>query len=70
MIYVKGYYMGEPTLESIEDYDTLKGEKKRVIWVVVIASLIMGIVYTIASNVYGKEEPTSVDKIYKTVPMR
>lgn len=62
--------MSEPTLESIEDYDTLKGEKKKVIWAVVVASLIMGVIYTIASSYYEGNEPTSQDKTYKTVPMR
>jgi len=62
--------MSEPTLESIEDYDTLKGEKKRVIWAVIIASLIIGVIYVVASSVYDQVEPTSVDKTYKTVPMR
>ncbi|MEA1917025.1 MAG: hypothetical protein U9N42_05780 [Campylobacterota bacterium] len=32
----------EPTLESIEDYNTLKGEKKRVVWTVIIVGLIIG----------------------------
>ena len=62
--------MSEPTLESIEDYDTLKGEKKRVIWAVIIASLIIGVIYVVASSVYDQVEPTSVDKTLKTVPMR
>ena len=62
--------MSEPTLESIEDYDTLKGEKKRVIWAVIIASLIIGVIYVVASSVYDQVEPTSVDKTFKTVPMR
>lgn len=62
--------MSEPTLESIEDYDTLKGEKKKVIWAVVIASLIMGVIYTIASSYYEGDKPISQDKTYKTVPMR
>ena len=62
--------MSEPTLEDIEDYDTLKGEKKRVIWAVVIASLVIGVIYVVASSYYAGEEPTSVDKSYKKVPMR
>lgn len=62
--------MSEPTLESISDYNTLSGEKKRVVWAVVIASLIMGTVYTVTASLYTHEEPTSVDKVYKKVPMR
>lgn len=62
--------MSEPTLESISDYNTLSGEKKKVFYAIVIASLIMGVVYTVASSFYDGEEPTSVDKTYKKVPMR
>ena len=45
--------MSEPTLESIEDYDTLKGEKKRVVWAVIIAGLIVGGIYAGAKIYYG-----------------
>lgn len=45
--------MSEPRLEDIGDYNTLKGEKKRVVWAVVIASLIIGSVYVIASKSYS-----------------
>ncbi len=62
--------MSEPTLEDIEDYDTLKGQKKKVVIAVIIAGLIMGIVYVIASGVYGDEEVISKDKIFEKVPMR
>ena len=62
--------MSEPTLESIEDYKTLSGEKKKVVFAIVISSLIMGIVYTVATSFLSHEEPTSTDKTYKTVPRR
>ncbi len=42
----------EPTLENISDYDTLKGEKKRIVWAVVLAGIIMGSIYAIASSIY------------------
>lgn len=44
--------MSEPRLEDIGDYNTLKGEKKKVVWAVVIASLIIGSIYVIASKSY------------------
>nr|WP_321268600.1 hypothetical protein [uncultured Sulfurimonas sp.] len=62
--------MSEPTLESIDDYDTLKGVKKKVVWAVVIAGLIMSVVYAISVNLYNQEETISVDKTYKKAPMR
>ena len=42
-----------PTLESIEDYDTLKGSKKRTIWLVVIVSLLVGTVYEVVSQKFS-----------------
>ncbi|PHQ64773.1 MAG: hypothetical protein COB99_07765 [Sulfurimonas sp.] len=62
--------MSEPTLESIDDYNTLSGEKKKVVFAVVISGLIMSVVYAIATSIYTHEEPTSVEKSYKKVPMR
>ncbi|WP_295052048.1 hypothetical protein [Sulfuricurvum sp.] len=43
----------EPTLESIEDYNTLKGSKKRVVWTVIIAGLLVGIMFVAAKSYYG-----------------
>lgn len=43
----------EPTLESIEDYDTLKGSKKRIVWIVVIAGLLVGAIFVAAKSYYG-----------------
>lgn len=54
--------MSEPTLNKIEDYDTLSGEKRRIVWAVILAGLIIGGVYTGAKIVYGEvsdAEPTS-----------
>lgn len=50
--------MSEPTLESIGDYDTLKGEKKKVVWAVILAGLLIGVIYSIAYNVYNNEDDT------------
>lgn len=43
----------EPTLSSIEDYNTLKGSKKRVVWAVIISGLIIGIIFATAKYMYG-----------------
>lgn len=43
----------EPTLESIDDYNTLKGSKKRVVWTVIIAVLLIGVAFTAAKNYYA-----------------
>ena len=44
--------MNEPTLQSIGDYNGLKGEKKRVVRAVIIAGLLIGALYVIAANSY------------------
>lgn len=43
----------EPTLESIEDYDTLKGSKKRTVWTVIIIGLLIGVIFVAAKSYYG-----------------
>ena len=45
--------MSEPRLEEIGDYDELKGEKKRIVWMVIIAGLIVGGIYVGAKSIYG-----------------
>ncbi|MEA3370507.1 MAG: hypothetical protein U9Q40_04140 [Campylobacterota bacterium] len=63
--------MSEPTLENIEDYDTLKGEKKKVVWAVVLAGLLIGVIYSIAYNVYDNEEDNiKVEESIKKMPVR
>ena len=69
--------MSEPTLESIGDYDTLKGEKKKIVWAVIIAGLLIGVAYEIATSVYGnpKDELHVKDTITiipgsKSIPVR
>ena len=44
----------EPNLEELEDYHTLKGGKRRVVWAVIIAGLIIGIIYAGAKRYFGK----------------
>jgi len=58
--------MSEPRLEDIGDYNTLRGEKKRVVWAIVIASLIIGSIYTIVDKVYGNVE----DKMEMVDPIK
>ena len=62
--------MSEPRLEDIEDYNGLKGQKKKVVLAVIIAGLVMSVIYGVVINLSDKNEPSSIDKTYKTVPMR
>lgn len=43
----------EPTLSSIEDYNTLKGSKKKVVWAVIISGLLIGAIFLAAKVYYG-----------------
>lgn len=63
--------MREPTLEEIGDYDTLKGEKKKVVLAVILAGLIMGIIYSVAYNFYdNKEDTIKVEESIRSVPIK
>ena len=42
----------EPTLQTIGDYNGLKGEKKRVVRAVILAGLFIGALYVIVANSY------------------
>jgi hypothetical protein len=63
--------MNEPRLQDIADYNSLEGEKRRVVVAVVLAGILMGIIYTIASNIYnGPEDTIKVEETFKHIPMR
>ncbi len=48
--------MSEPTLQDIEDYNTLKGEKRRIVWAVIIAGLVIGSIYVGAKALFSDVE--------------
>lgn len=48
----------EPTLNSIEDYNTLKGSKKRVVWTVILTGLMLGALFVGAKIYYGEADDT------------
>jgi len=63
--------MSEPRLEDIGDYNSLKGEKKKIVWVVVLTGLLIGMIYMVAYNVYDNKADTIVtEESYEKVPMR
>lgn len=57
--------MGEPTLEHMDDYNTLTGEKRRTVWAVIIAGLLIGVIYAGAKTIYGTvdDETATAEKI-------
>lgn len=61
----------EPTLSSIEDYNTLKGEKKRIVWMVIVIGLMIGAVLVGAKYYYGDVNDTiSVEESIGKVPVK
>jgi hypothetical protein len=63
--------MSEPKLENIEDYDTLKGEKKRVVLAVLLAGLIIGAIYVVVDSVYGEvEDGIKTEDTIKKIPLK
>jgi uncharacterized integral membrane protein len=59
----------EPKLEDIGDYDTLKGEKKKIVWTVIIVGIIIGIGFEIFSEIYdNKNEEIQVKNKIVTAP--
>jgi hypothetical protein len=63
--------MSEPRLEDIEDYNTLKGEKKKVVLAVILAGLLMGVIYVLAYKVFdNKEENLPVEQSLNKIPMK
>ncbi len=62
---------GEPTLENIEDYNELKGSKKKVVWAVIVTGLILGVIYTVAYDVDDNADAIKVEKnLVKSIPMK
>lgn len=61
----------EPTLESIEDYDTLKGSKKRTVWTVIIIGLLIGVIFVAAKSFYGSDNDSiPVEETIGKVPVK
>lgn len=61
----------EPTLSSIEDYNTLKGQKKKVVWAVILSGLIIGVILLAAKSYYGTvNDSLPVQEAIGKVPMK
>lgn len=48
--------MSEPRLKDISDYDHLVGEKRTIVWAVIIAGLIIGSIYWAAKVVFTPDD--------------
>jgi len=60
--------MSEPRLEDMGDYNTLNGEKKRIVWAVVIAGLIIGAIYLAARVYFVPDDMIMTDDTITKVP--
>jgi len=63
--------MSEPELKDIGDYNTLKGEKKRVVWAVIIAGIIISVTYVIGFYSFGKvDDSIKINDPIKNIPIK
>ena len=62
--------MSEPRLEDIGDYNTLKGEKRKVVLAVIFAGILMGVIYSIAYSTYDADDRLEVQDSIKIIPVR
>ena len=60
--------MSEPRLQDMSDYSTLTGEKRRIVWAVVIAGLIMASVYGAARVYFVPDDIIYTDDQITKVP--
>ncbi|RLA73275.1 MAG: hypothetical protein DRG24_00660 [Epsilonproteobacteria bacterium] len=63
--------MSEPTLEAIEDYNTLSGEKRKIVWAVIISGMIIGSIYAVAQSYYGTvDDAIVITETVDNIPVR
>ncbi|MBU1641745.1 hypothetical protein KKE54_00170 [bacterium] len=60
--------MSEPRLQDISDYNKLSGEKRRIVWAVVIAGLIIGSIYLAAKSYYVPDDSIETHDAIGKVP--
>jgi len=63
--------MSEPRLEDMSDYDTLSGEKRKVVFAVIVAGIIMSIIYVLVSGYFGNvKDSIKVEDSIKYMPLK
>jgi len=67
----------EPELRDMDDYNTLAGEKKKIVWTVIVIGLLIGAGFVLASRVYTDKgdviktnDPISVVPLSKNIPVK
>lgn len=62
--------MNEPRLQDIEDYHTLKGDKKKVVWTVIIVGILMAVAYGFVYSYFDDPEAIQIEQSIKTIPLQ
>lgn len=63
--------MSEPTLETISDYDKLSGQKRKVVWLVILAGLVVGALYVASYTYFGaSSDALPIEKKIGTIPVQ
>ncbi len=60
--------MSEPRLQDMGDYNTLAGEKRRIVWAVILAGLIIGTIYFAARMYFVPDDMIKTDDSIVKVP--
>ncbi len=63
--------MSEPRLEDIGDYNSLKGEKRKIVFSVIFTGIVIGIVYLVAYNIFdNRDDNLKITESVKIIPLR
>ena len=63
--------MGEPTLNDMGDYNKLSGEKRKVVFAVILSGLIIGTIFVIAKVAYGpSEDAVQTGEKVRNIPLK
>ena len=60
--------MDEPRLEKMSDYKSLSGEKRRIVWAVILAGLIIGTIYLAARSYFIPNDTIETQETIVNVP--
>ncbi|MCJ7764970.1 MAG: hypothetical protein MUP09_03415 [Thiovulaceae bacterium] len=60
--------MDEPRLQEMSGYKSLSGEKRRIVWAVILAGLIMGTIYLAARSYFMPDDAIETQETIVNVP--
>jgi len=63
--------MSEPRLEDMGDYNSLQGEKRKIVLSVILTGIIIGIFYLVAYNVFDNgDDSLNITESVKIIPLK